>query len=162
MAKRGQKAKSQAQHEKENTVNATRHAGNEPDPGGAIGPAPDHLPVEAREFWERARRWLTQMGIGKGCDELHLEAASMLWWRLREANRVLMAEGFQQVNLKSGLSSRTAAATEALQVTERLRMWYNEVGFVPSARAALRAGEAEGSDTLDTILRGPPKLEAVS
>lgn len=146
MAKRGAKAKPDARHKLEGTTHPSRHKGEEPDPGGAIGEPPDHLPEEAKEFWRNAARWLNHMRIGKECDELHLEAASMLWYRLREANRALVAEGAFQTNKNSGITTRTAAATEATQCTEKLRMWYNEVGFVPSARASMRIPEgADGS-----------------
>lgn len=146
MAKRGRKAKSTVMHELENTKDTTLHSGVEPDPGGTIGPPPSDLPDEAKEFWDRARNYLNQMGIGKECDEFGLYAASMYWWRLKQANRSLVSDGFEQISETSGLSSRTAAATEATQVAEKLRLWYNEVGFVPSARASLRIPEDPNQD----------------
>lgn len=150
MAKRGRKAKSRAQHRAEGTENATRHAGEDLDAGGTIGDPPDYLPQEALDFWHDAVTWMERMGIAQACDRLHLEAAAMMFWRLREAHRALVEDGLFTESKRSGKKSRHPAAIEAAQMAEKLRMWYNEVGFVPSARASM-GGPGKGSSGKDDL-----------
>lgn len=121
--------------EREGTVNTTRDGkeGQDLDPGGVVGPPPRHLPAVAKTFWRKAAEWMERMSISKACDELHLEHAAMLYYRLREANKYLVKHG--AMDPKTG--KRNGAAVEAMQCGEKLRMWYGEVGFTPSARASL-------------------------
>lgn len=164
MAKRGGKAKAKAQHELEGTLNATKHRGEDLDPGGSIGEPPHYLPGPAKWFWVEAAEWMQKMGTSKACDILHLEAAAMLWFRLQVVNDYIAEHGAEALVDERG--KRTGWATESMQLTEKLRMWYNEVGFVPSARASMRSPrKAAGGKDLEARLfnrkraKGKPDLK---
>ena len=145
-----QKAKPRRRHEHDGTTSQKKGVDLTLD--GGFGPMPTYLPPEAKTFWKNAVKWMAELGVAGSCDRLHLEAAAMMWYRLRQANKVLVKEGLFQKNKRSGTSTRHPAAVEAIQMTEKLRMWYGEVGFTPAARAALGQGRVPE--------KGKPDLEA--
>jgi len=138
MAMKGRKAKPAVRHAAEGT---TAKKGKLVDLFGApapdrLPPAPKYMPKEAREFWKKNVKHMRDLGVLAACDMGHLESSSMFWFRLREANRTLIKEGLF-IPDHHGITKRHPAAIEAFQMTEKLRMWYAEVGFTPAARAAL-------------------------
>lgn len=163
MPKRGTKAKPRGRHAHEGTRAQQKGSDLRTKNRGRLPAPPKYLPREAKEFWKKAVKWMDELGVADSCDVMHLEAAAMMWHRLREANRTLVKEGLFQKNEKTGMSKRHPAAIEAVQMTEKLRMWYGEVGFTPAARAALgqgRAPESDGKDLEGRIFgKGKPDLK---
>lgn len=136
------RAKPRAVHDREGTRNTTKHRGRDLSTGSkGIGRMPQGMPGPAQTFWKNAKQWMEDMGIAEECDAVHLEQAAWMWYRLREANKTLAKEGGFVWNKRSGKPSRHPAAIEADKLNHQLRVYFEQVGFTPSARAQMGGGK---------------------
>ena len=153
---KGRKPKPRAQHKKDGTYRADRHAGTVPDPGAPIDEQPPNdLPDLARDFWRKHAPLLNRMGLGRNADEASLYRASMQWYRLQNAYTELRENGSETyICQKTGNPKRHPAAITAKDMEDRLFKWCSENGLTPISRErlAIRDDGHEGED--DWILHG--------
>lgn len=117
-----------------------RSEGTLPDP-------PDHIPELGKAFWDDVAPVLNRMGVGTEGDKWTLESMAVLYAHYRSALRHVEEHGTELLHEKKGTWVKNPALVTVQQNLDSLRIWFNEVGLTPSARAKLgAAAEARGED----------------
>lgn len=109
--------------------------------------APDWLPAEARDEWNRVVPELDRLGLLKSIDRSALTSYCLVWDRLVEASRIVQLEGMVLHDDKQGKAQRHPALLTAEAASKELRAWAQEFGLTPSAEQRISSTNAkEGTD----------------
>lgn len=153
MAKRGRKPKPDHLRVLDGTKRADRHPDEVPDPGGTLPvEPPKYLGDVAAEFWSEVRPILHGMGVGTEGDQWSLEAMALMYEDAIEAYKDVQEHGRFYYHDKSETRKKNPALVEMRQALDKLRIWFNEVGLTPAARANLQAGSTKKLDEMEEFL----------
>lgn len=146
MAKRGQKAKPKRLKVVDGSGRPNAETRGTGKRGSIPGP-PDHIPELGKEFWRDVAPALEQMGIGTDADKWGLEGMAVLYAHYREALKSVEENGVEIMHEKKGVPVKNPSLVTVQQNYDKLRIWFNEFGLTPAARASL-ADRAEDDDNV--------------
>ena len=105
---------------------------------------PDDLPEDAAAAWQVIVPPLSEAGVLDGIDALGLEAACRAWAVMKEAERVIAAEGCP-IHRVHGQVRTHPAVSLARETRTELRAWLEHYGCTPVARVPPGLGRGEVS-----------------
>lgn len=109
--------------------------------------APAHLTGHALDFYNELLPILEEMGIGAKGDKWTLESMAVVYGQARDAEDHVAEHGAMQWHKRKEAWAKNPAVVTSQQNRDKLRLWFNEVGLTPSARAKLGdQAEARGED----------------
>jgi P27 family predicted phage terminase small subunit len=109
--------------------------------------APEWLPPEARDEWNRVVPELDRLGLLKSIDRSSLTSYCLVWHRLVEASKTIQREGMiveEELALGRSKLYRHPALLTAEAASKELRAWATEFGLTPSSEQ--RLGGTKGGD----------------
>lgn len=135
--------------------NGTDSGGRKVKEGPAFGrsapEAPEWLPAEARDEWNRVVPELDRLGLLKSIDRTALTSYCMVWQRFVDANAIVAREGMiveEELTLGRTKLYRHPALLTVEVASKELRAWATEFGLTPSSEQRL-ASTKDGKDGAD-------------
>jgi len=111
---------------------------NEPKPRPRLPRAPAHLSDAARREWQRAGRFLLQLGLMTDLDVAALAAYCVAYGRWGEAEEALRTHGVL-IKSPSGHPMQSPYLAVANRAMEQMRSLLSEFGMSPASRSRVDA-----------------------
>lgn len=114
--------------------------GGRPEPGEDFAIAPEWLPADAKEAWNRDVQKIIEVGIADRIDHGALEALCVCYARAKQSGRVVASEGLFIQAQKGQLREHPAVKIERDAWNQYLRL-AEQFGITPIARTRLGIAE---------------------
>ncbi len=125
---------------------------HEPQPQPRLPRAPEHLGEAARKEWQRAGRFLLQLGLVSDLDRAALAAYATVYGRWVEAEQALSTHGVL-IKSPNGFPMQSPYLAVANRALEQMRSLLSEFGMSPASRTRVAGVQLDEDDPFEDYLR---------